>query len=44
MQYFPSKGSVVGCDYAGTVEEIGPDVPEGLVKVGDRVCSIVHGS
>ena len=44
MQNHITKGSIVGCDFAGTVEEIGPDVPEDLLKVGDRVCSFVHGS
>ncbi|TFY76299.1 hypothetical protein EWM64_g7715 [Hericium alpestre] len=37
-------GAIVGCDYAGIVEEIGPDVPAGLRSVGERVSAFVHGS
>ncbi|KAA1477028.1 GroES-like protein [Dentipellis sp. KUC8613] len=37
-------GAVVGCDYTGTVEEIGPDVPAGLWEVGDRASGFVQGS
>jgi len=36
-------GAIVGCDFAGTVAEIGPDVPEGVRKVGERVAGFVHG-
>lgn len=34
------KGAVVGTDFAGVIEQLGPDVPE-LRKVGDRVCGFV---
>ncbi|TFY70232.1 hypothetical protein EVG20_g2769 [Dentipellis fragilis] len=37
-------GAVVGCDYTGVVEEVGPDVPAGLWKIGERVAGMVHGS
>ncbi|KZV92707.1 GroES-like protein [Exidia glandulosa HHB12029] len=37
-------GAVSGCDFAGVVEAIGPDVPAGLRTVGERVAGIVHGS
>ncbi|TFY50939.1 hypothetical protein EVG20_g11244, partial [Dentipellis fragilis] len=37
-------GAVVGCDYTGVIEEIGPDVPAGLWKVGDRASGFVQGS
>jgi hypothetical protein len=36
-------GLVVGCDFAGTVEEIGPEVPVGLRKKGERVAGFIHG-
>ncbi|KAK7181779.1 zinc-binding oxidoreductase [Paraphaeosphaeria sporulosa] len=32
----------IGCDFAGVVQEVGPDVAR--FKKGDRVCGIVHGS
>ncbi|THH15194.1 hypothetical protein EW146_g5246 [Bondarzewia mesenterica] len=34
-------GATVGCDFAGIVEEIGPDVPEGVRTVGERVAGFV---
>ncbi|KAL9097825.1 MAG: hypothetical protein Q9165_000151 [Trypethelium subeluteriae] len=39
----PSPGATVGCDYAGTVVEVGPAVTKAW-KPGDRVCGAVHGS
>lgn len=41
-KFFPTEGNVVGCDYAGVVEELGPEASADL-KVGDRVCGFVHG-
>ena len=38
-----SIGCIVGCDYAGIVEEVGPDVAGKFAK-GDRICGPVHGS
>lgn len=35
-------GTLVGCDFAGTVEEIGPAVTKSLKK-GDRVVGCAHG-
>lgn len=35
-------GTLVGCDWAGTVERIGPSV-EKVFKVGDRVAGFAHG-
>ncbi|CAG8126051.1 unnamed protein product [Penicillium salamii] len=35
-------GILFGCDYAGIVEEIGPDVPSRF-HIGDRVAGFVHG-
>lgn len=39
---FPTPGATAGCDYAGTIAQVGDDVT-GL-HVGDRVCGVVHGS
>jgi NADPH:quinone reductase-like Zn-dependent oxidoreductase len=36
------KGAVVGFDYAGYVEEVGPDVKRPFRK-GDRVLGFTHG-
>jgi len=36
-------GNISGCDFAGTVVEIGADVPTGLRKIGERVAGFVHG-
>ncbi|KAI1213383.1 oxidoreductase-like protein [Annulohypoxylon truncatum] len=37
-----APGCTIGCDYAGIVEEIGPDVTKPL-KVGDKIAGFVHG-
>ena len=37
-------GGIVGNDFAGVVEELGPDVPEGMWTVGERVAGVVFGS
>ena len=42
IDYMPSPGAVVGCDYAGIVEKVGDEVTNGL-KPGDRVAGFVHG-
>jgi NADPH:quinone reductase-like Zn-dependent oxidoreductase len=36
------EGAVVGFDYAGYVEEVGPDVKK-RYEVGDRVTGFTHG-
>ncbi|KAL2169181.1 hypothetical protein VTG60DRAFT_6345 [Thermothelomyces hinnuleus] len=36
-------GTIVGCDYAGVVEQVGPKVTKPFAK-GDRVAGFVHGS
>lgn len=38
---YVTTGAVAGCDFAGVVEQIGPDVTN--VKVGDRVSTSVMG-
>ena len=35
-------GSLVGCDWAGIIEEVGPAVTKSLTK-GDRVAGCSHG-
>ncbi|KAL0570433.1 hypothetical protein V5O48_011527 [Marasmius crinis-equi] len=42
VQNFVTNGVVTGHDYAGAVEEIGPDVPEGTRRVGERVAGFVN--
>jgi hypothetical protein len=34
----------VGNDFAGLVEELGPDVPEGVRTVGESVAGVIMGS
>ena len=36
-------GAIVGCDYAGTVMKVGPNVTKPFAQ-GDRICGFVHGS
>lgn len=42
VDFLTSKGALIGCDYAGTVEEIGSAVTKPF-QVGDGVCGFVHG-
>lgn len=42
IDYMPSKGAIVGCDFSGTVEEVGKSVTKNF-KVGDRVVGATHG-
>ncbi|KZV81298.1 GroES-like protein [Exidia glandulosa HHB12029] len=37
-------GAVSGCDFAGVVEAIGPDVPAGLRTIGEHVAGLVQGA
>ncbi|KAI5120956.1 hypothetical protein M0805_001661 [Coniferiporia weirii] len=39
----PLPGNVIGCDYSGTIEKLGSEVPVGTLKSGDRVAGFVHG-
>lgn len=43
IDYFNIVGARVGCDYAGTVLEVGAKVTKDFKK-GDRVAGVVHGS
>lgn len=38
-----TKDVVVGCDFAGVVEEIGSEVVSSTLKKGDRVAGFVYG-
>lgn len=42
LDLFGVKGSTLGSDFMGTVQEMAPDA-EPLVKVGERVAGTVHG-
>ncbi|KAF9265071.1 dehydrogenase [Marasmius fiardii PR-910] len=42
VQNFTTKGVVTGHDYAGVVEEVGLDVPEGTRRVGERVAGFLN--
>ena len=35
-------GSIMGCDYAGVVEKVGPTVTRNFA-IGDRIAGISHG-
>jgi len=42
MRYLSQDGDTMGCDFAGIVKDVGPEVKD--IKVGDKVASCVHGS
>ncbi|ESK87230.1 zinc-binding oxidoreductase [Moniliophthora roreri MCA 2997] len=42
IQGIPTTDVVVGHDYAGVVQEIGPDVPAGTRQIGERVAGFVN--
>jgi NADPH:quinone reductase-like Zn-dependent oxidoreductase len=43
LDYMPSPGHILGCDYSGTVVAVGDNVTKSW-KPGDRVAGGVHGS
>jgi len=43
IDYLAPPGVLVGCDYAGIVEEVGRGVKRPFAK-GDRICGFAHGS
>jgi NADPH:quinone reductase-like Zn-dependent oxidoreductase len=42
IDFQATEGALVGCDFAGTVEEVGKDVTKS-VKKGDRIAGFTHG-
>ncbi|KAL0263387.1 hypothetical protein SLS55_002367 [Diplodia seriata] len=42
IDFRADKGAIVGCDYSGIVEKVGPGVTN--FAVGDKVAGFVHGS
>ncbi|KAF2132471.1 putative zinc-binding dehydrogenase family oxidoreductase [Dothidotthia symphoricarpi CBS 119687] len=40
---FPAPGTVIGCDFAGTIVQVGPDVQRTFI-IGDRVFGGIHGA
>ncbi|KAJ9299639.1 hypothetical protein DTO271G3_2523 [Paecilomyces variotii] len=45
IDFISPPSTIVGCDFAGIIEEIGPSVPSGKgFKKGDRVFGVTHGA
>ncbi|KAI9929538.1 hypothetical protein AWENTII_009279 [Aspergillus wentii] len=42
IEFLAPPGVLIGCDYAGIVEEVGKDVKKPFKK-GDRICGFAHG-
>lgn len=43
IDYLPTPGSTVGCDFSGTVVEVGSKCTKGY-KAGDRIAGVTHGA
>jgi NADPH:quinone reductase-like Zn-dependent oxidoreductase len=43
VEWLKAVGATVGCDFAGQIEALGPDVNDGEWKIGERVASFVAG-
>ena len=43
VDFMANPGALLGCDYAGVVEEVGSKVKKPFKK-GDRVCGMCHGA
>jgi NADPH:quinone reductase-like Zn-dependent oxidoreductase len=43
LEFTPVFGLRSGCDYAGVVEDVGPNVTK-VFKKGDRITGVTHGS
>ncbi|KAJ5630744.1 zinc-binding dehydrogenase family oxidoreductase [Penicillium longicatenatum] len=43
MGPYVTAGAISGCDFAGVVEEVGPDAKQHDIQVGDRVCATIMG-
>src|SRR5258708_29665778 len=42
IDYMNTPNSLLGCDFAGVVLDVGPDLVKPFKK-GDRICGFVHG-
>ncbi|KAH7227135.1 chaperonin 10-like protein [Fusarium redolens] len=42
IDLIPTPGTRSGCDFAGVIEEVGPNVTKSF-KEGDRIAGVVHG-
>ncbi|TPX17557.1 uncharacterized protein E0L32_012150 [Thyridium curvatum] len=43
MGPYVTPGAISGCDFAGVVEQLGPDAAQQGIDVGDRVCAAIMG-
>lgn len=43
MDILSVPGAIIGCDLAGSIVRLGPNLTDKSLKVGDRVAAFVHG-